>query len=173
MAQQQLVFRPRTAADDRFILGLARRSFARWSRDPERTVASMLAPSARVEVASSSADEDPLGFAVVTFAPLRRPSGPWQARGVARLDAIAVTLSARKQGVGFALVERAEAIGHELGAAVITLMTAESNKRARRLFERAGFLSVVRLPEAYANGEASIEMFKPLAELPARSADRG
>jgi GNAT superfamily N-acetyltransferase len=158
---QRLRFRPRRPEDDTFMLSVGRRVFARWSRDPARSLASMLASKgARAEIVER--DGAPLGFAIVTFARLRRPYGPWREPAVARLDAIAVTPREQSAGVGRALTRRAEAIAREEGAVVMTLMTAEGNAKARRLFSRAGYLAVIRMPDSYVNGDAAIEMFKPV-----------
>jgi ribosomal protein S18 acetylase RimI-like enzyme len=143
------------------MLTVGRRVFARWSRDPGRSLSSMLASrGARAEIVER--DGVPLGFAIVTFERLARPYGPWRTPAVARLDAIAVSPREQNAGVGRALTRRAEAIAREEGAVVLTLMTAESNTKARRLFTRAGFLAVIRMPNSYVNGEAAIEMFKPI-----------
>jgi len=158
---QRLRFRPRTPDDDSFMLSIGRRVFARWSRDPARSLGSMLASrGARAEIVER--DGAPVGFAIVTFARLPRPYGPWREPAVGRLDAIAVAPREQGKGVGRALARRAEAIAREEGGVVMTLMTAEGNVRGRRLFTRCGYLPVIRMPDSYMNGEAAIEMFKPI-----------
>ncbi len=161
---QRLRFRPLRPVDEAFVTALGRRAFSRWSRDAGRSVAAMIAaPGARAEIVEQ--DGEPVGFAIVSFERLGRPFGPWPSPSVARLDAVAVASGAQHKGVGRALTRRAEAIAREGGAVVMTLMTAEGNLRARRMFGRGGFLPVVKLEGSYANGESSIEMFKPLATV--------
>lgn len=162
MRVRELSFRPRTKADDAFIAGLGREVFARWSREPGRSVLSMAAiAGARTEVAVSGGI--PVGFAVVTFDRLGRRFGPWADPRVARLDAIAVLPAAQRRGVGTALLEHIESIANREGGVVMMLMTAQRNLAARRLFRDAGFHGLVELPRAYANGDSAIEMFKAIA----------
>lgn len=162
MRVRELSFRPRAKADDAFIASLGRAVFSRWSREPGRSVLSMAAiAGARTEIAMTSGR--PVGFAIVTFDRLGRRFGPWSDPRVARLDAIAVTPEAQRLGVGAALLEHAESVAAHDGGVVMMLMTAQRNLPARRLFQDAGFQGLVQLPRAYANGDAAIEMFKPIA----------
>lgn len=152
-------FRPKVAADDAFVASIGRRVFARWSRDPARSLASMLSsPRARAEIAEHQGE--PIGFAILTFDTLPRRFGPWPSPTIARLDAIAVAPSLEGRGIGKALLAHAESVGRREGGVVMTLMTAGDNLRARRLFASSGFLPLVQLPRSYANGDAAIEMFK-------------
>jgi len=154
-------FRPRTEEDDVFLLSVGRRVFSAWSRDPARALAAMLVESgARAEVAWVS--EARVGFFIVGLDVLPRPFGPWVRPAVARLDAIAVVPGAQSRGIGRALLVRAEKVATDRGAVVMSLMTASTNGKARKLFSRAGFLSLVTLPRSYANGDAAVEMFKAL-----------
>lgn len=162
MRSQTLSFRPRTKADDAFIVGLGREVFSRWSREPGRSVLSMAAVAGtRTEIATAGGR--PVGFVVVSFERLGRRFGPWTDPTIARLDAIAVSPAAQRRGVGAALLERAEAIASHEGGVVMMLMTAQRNLAARRLFRDAGFFALLQLPREYANGDAAVEMFKAIA----------
>lgn len=162
MRVRELSFRPRAKADDAFIASLGREVFSRWSREPGRSVLSMAAiAGARTEIAVTGGR--PVGFVIVTFDRLGRRFGPWADPRVARLDAIAVAPEAQKRGVGAALLEHAESIATHEGGVVMMLMTAQRNLPARRLFQDAGFQGLSQIPREYANGDAAIEMFKPIA----------
>ena len=121
----------------------------------------MLRAGAHAEIAI--AQHDPIGYFVLSSMELGRPYGPWPTPRIAHLDAIAITPEAQGQRLGRALTRRAEEVAREGGAVVMTLMTAMGNTRARRLFERSGFLPVLRSDGSYANGDAAIKMFKLIA----------
>ncbi len=162
MRARTLSFRPRTKADDAFIVELGREVFSRWSREPGRSVLSMAAiAGTRTEIATAGGR--PVGFVVVSFERLGRRYGPWTDPKVARLDAIAVAPEAQRRGVGAALLEHAEAVASHEGGVVMMLMTAQRNLAARRLFRDAGFSGLLQLPREYANGDAAVEMFKAIA----------
>lgn len=57
----------------------------------------------------------------------------------------AVEPHARGRGVGRALLAAAEAHAREMGRAYMSLMVTEDNAPARRLYERAGFLTERRM----------------------------
>jgi ribosomal protein S18 acetylase RimI-like enzyme len=57
----------------------------------------------------------------------------------AHISVIAVTRAAEGHGVGRALMNHAEQWARERGHSRITLSVFESNRRARALYERAGF----------------------------------
>ena len=143
------------------MLGVGRRVFARWSRDPAVALTAMLrAPYVQAEIAW--VEEARVGFFILGFEPLKREFGPWRRPVASRLDAIAVVPGVQRHGVGRALLDRAEHVARDQGAVVMSLMTASENVGARRLFERAGFLSLTELAESYANGDSAVEMFKAL-----------
>lgn len=50
-----------------------------------------------------------------------------------------VAPSARQQGVTQALLERADRLGYDTGAAFLMLSTATDNQRAQALYERHGY----------------------------------
>lgn len=117
-------------------------------------------PRAFMIVAEEAAQA--IGFAIVEVEALGRPFGPFERPAVARLDAIAVDPGAQRRGVGARLLVEAEREAVERDAVVMTLMTARTNRFARRLFARAGFLALSQVDRAYANGDAAVEMFKAL-----------
>ena len=160
-----LILRPRRASDDGFIYRLSDRIFAAYSHRPTGSMASMLSESDAVAfVADRIADRgaQPVGFFVLGFERLARSFGPWARPAVARLNAIGVEPSLHGRGVGRFLLDRAEAVARDGGAVSLTLMTAESNTRARRLFAGAGFQRTLTLDGAYARGQRGLLLSKPL-----------
>jgi ribosomal protein S18 acetylase RimI-like enzyme len=162
-----LILRPRRAADDASIYRLGDRVFAPYSIHPRGAMASMLAErGARIWVIGERSTGEPpstvVGFFVLGFERLARSFGPWQRPAVARLNAIGVQPDLHGRGVGRLLVEHAEAVARDEGAVSLTLMTAETNARARRLFVSAGFQRLLTLERAYARGQRGIVMSKPL-----------
>jgi len=156
-----LIIRPVTDRDEAFIRALSRRVFATYSRNPARLVGSMLVEDGAFAVVAELGGEA-VGFAVVAFEELAREFGPWKRPTVARLNAIAVHPDAHGRGIGRRLLRRAEEGAKARGAVTMTLNTATTNRRARRLFEPAGYLSVLTLPNNYARGQDAVAMFKPL-----------
>ncbi len=148
-------------SDEAFVFGLSQQVFAVYSIQPIRAMASMLAdPDAAALVAELNGER--AGFFVLSLDALGRPFGPWARPLIARLDAIAVDPDAQGRVVGRFLLEQAEALARARGAVVMSLMTAEKNHPARRLFASAGFLELVRIPVAYARGQTGVAMNKPL-----------
>lgn len=86
-----------------------------------------------VNVAVDSANTV-LGFALVSLRPELLSHEP-----SAHLEAIAVAQSAEGIGVGKALMTVSEETAKAHGAQTITLHVFANNKRARRLYERAGY----------------------------------
>jgi len=103
-----------------------------------------------------------VGFAVLGIERLSRGFGPWRRPAIARVNAVAVRPELQGHGIGRALLARAEAMARAEDAVTLTLMTAEDNAPARRLFVSAGFLPVLTLDQAYRNQQRGIVMFKPL-----------
>ncbi len=156
-----LILRPRRAADDAPIYRLGNRIFAPYSIHPSSAMTTMLAErGARTWVAERSSIM--VGFFVLGFEHLARSFGPWQRPSVARLNAIGVQPDLHGRGVGRLLLEHAEVIARDLGAVSLTLMTAETNVRARRLFAAANFQRLLTLEHAYARGQRGLLMSKPL-----------
>ena len=159
--QAELSFRLRREGDDAFLMKLGRSAFARWSRDPARSIR-MIISNRRAQVVIAERADVPIGFAVIDPVPLGRAFGPWKEPRVARLDAIAVDGKAQRRGVGRALIAETENLARRSGAVVMSLMTASENRAARTLFRSAEYLPLVALPDSYADGDAAIEMFKLL-----------
>jgi ribosomal protein S18 acetylase RimI-like enzyme len=153
--------RPKRATDDAFVLGLSQRVFAAYSRDPLASMSSMLEEHG-AEASIAQIGRTRAGFVLLAYERLPRSFGPWQRPVVARLNAIAVRPDIEGRGIGRALLVAGEEMARAAGAASFWLLTAENNLRARRLFESAGFLPVVRSPTSYARGQAGITMFKLL-----------
>lgn len=157
-----LLLRPRRAADDDFVYRLSDRVFAPYSRAPSGSMASMLAEEGARSVIAERAGK-PVGFYVLGVERLDRPYGPWERPALARLNAIGVLPSLHGRGLGALLLQHAEALARDEESAVsVTLMTAETNARARRLFASAGYASLFVLDHAYAGGQRGIVMTKAL-----------
>ena len=154
--------RPRTPADDGFILGLARLSFSPYSQPPGQSVAAMMSSRAAVTVVAEAGGRL-LGFAVVSFTTLKRPFGPWERPALASLAAIAVREEARGAGVGKALMTEVERAARSRGAVSIHLRTATTNRSAQALFRRSGFQTAVQIEGFYRGGQGAFAMMKVLA----------
>jgi ribosomal protein S18 acetylase RimI-like enzyme len=161
-----LILRPRRPSDDAFIYRLSDRIFAAFSIHPTGAMASMLAEvdgergDSLVRVAQRG--PTPVGFFVLGLERLARSFGPWERPAAARLNAIGVQPDLHGRGVGRFLLDHAEALARGEGAVSLTLMTAETNARARRLFTSAGFHRLLVLDRAYARGQRGIVMSKAL-----------
>ena len=156
-----LAVRPKRAADDNFILALSQQVFAEYSAAPIAAARSMLADEGAA-CAVAEVGQVKVGFVLLSIARLGRELGPWPNPATAYVNAIAVRPNAQGRGVGTRLLDYAEQMARGRGAVVLSLTTADTNGRAQRLFEAAGFLPVLRLPEHYAHGQDAITMFKPL-----------
>lgn len=156
-----ILVRERTSADDYFLADLCDDAFAEWSRDPTSTVFSMLS-SQRATCFVAEMSGEPVGFVVVEMDGLKRPFGPWKSPKIARVDAIAVALEARRTGVGRRLLAAAEAYALREGAVVLRLRTASQNQAAQELFAQGGYIPLFRVPRGYANGDSAIEMIRLL-----------
>ena len=157
-----LVLRPRRPDDDAFIYRLSEVVFAAYSRSPTAALDTMLRePAARVTVAEQAGAA--VGFTVVGIERRDRPFGPWERPALARLNAISVLPGLAGRGLGARLLEHAEIMAEdEEGAVSMTLMTAETNTRARRLFKSAGYSRLFTVEHAYAGGQRGIVMVKAL-----------
>jgi ribosomal protein S18 acetylase RimI-like enzyme len=157
-----LILRPRRPSDDDFIYRLSERVFAAYSLHPTGSMASMLGEAGARSVVAEQAGS-PVGFYVVGFERLGRPFGPWQRPALARLNAIGVLPALHGRGIGGLLLASAEEVARDdEGAVSMTLMTAETNTRARRLFSSAGYSRLFVLDHAYARGQRGIVMTKAL-----------
>jgi ribosomal protein S18 acetylase RimI-like enzyme len=160
-----LILRPRRTSDDAFIYPLSDRIFAAFSTHPTGAMASMLSEGdslVRIAEHRDGRARALAGFFVLGLDRLERSFGPWEHPAVARLNAIGVPPDLHGRGVGRFLLEHAEALARDEGAVSLTLMTAETNARARRLFVSAGFQRLLVLEHAYARGQRGIVMTKVL-----------
>lgn len=80
--------------------------------------------------------------------------------GAAELLAIAVKSGVRGNGVGRALLQRAEARARLRGAQALNLCTAEANVAAAELFLKAGFVRKRWIRRYYKNGQNAVFMSK-------------
>lgn len=76
----------------------------------------------------------------------------------AEIVTLAVTPSARRQGVGQGLVEAATALLVQLGAATLFLEVSADNPAARALYEKLGFTRVGLRKAYYADGSDALVM---------------
>jgi ribosomal protein S18 acetylase RimI-like enzyme len=166
-----LILRPRRPADDGFIYRLSDRIFALYSMHPTGSMAAMLAEAgARAFVCERSAGQgssrgalgQQAGFFVLGFERLAHGFGPWQRPAAARLNAIGVQPDLHGRGVGRFLLDQAEIVAREAGAVSLTLMTAETNVRALRLFLSGGFQHLFVVDRAYARGQRGLVLTKAL-----------
>jgi ribosomal protein S18 acetylase RimI-like enzyme len=155
-----LILRPRRPTDDGFIYRLSDRIFAPYSRQPTGSMASMLSERGALAFVAELPGSPPAGFIVLGFERLTQPYGPWQRPALARLNAIGVQPDLHGRGVGRFLLDRAEGVARDAGAVSLTLMTAETNVRARRLFTGAGFQILFSIEHAYARGQRGLVMTK-------------
>lgn len=156
-----LLLRPRRPSDDDFIYRLSDRIFAAYSIHPTGSMASMIGErDARVVVAEEGRSR--VGFYVLGFERIERPFGPWQRPSLSRLNAIGVLPVLHGRGLGRLLLDHAEALAREEGSVSVTLMTADSNIRARRLFTSSGYAQLFVIERAYARGQRGIVMTKAL-----------
>jgi ribosomal protein S18 acetylase RimI-like enzyme len=155
--------RPRTPADDRFIVALARPSFGRYSMAPEQSIAAMMNGRAALTFVAEAGGR-PVGFAIVSFETLKKQYGPWTCPVLASLDAIAVQEGAQGSGVGKALLAAAERAARAREAVSMHLRTATTNRRAQALFRGAGFQTVVQLGDFYRGEQDAFAMMKLLAK---------
>lgn len=155
--------RPRTPADDRFIVSLARPSFGRYSTAPEQSIAALMGSRSALTLVAEAGGRL-VGFAIVSFEALERPYGPWARPVLASLDAIAVHEHAQGSGVGKVLLAEAERAARAKDAVSMHLRTAATNRRAQALFRRAGFQTAVQIASFYRGGQDALAMMKLLAK---------
>jgi ribosomal protein S18 acetylase RimI-like enzyme len=161
----QLLIRPfRDGVDDAFIQSLGERAFSAYSRGARGARASMVSMLSELGAEAGVAEigRAKVGFAILGVETVAGSFGPFKDPAVVRLNAIAVRADSQGRGVGRGLLVWAEERARALGGVSITLTTAETNLRARRLFELAGFLPVTRLPDTYVGGQTGIAMFKSI-----------
>jgi len=158
----QLLIRPfREGLDDSFVQSLGERAFSAYSRGARASMVSMLSELG-AEAGVAEIGRAKVGFAILGVARVRGEFGPFKDPAIVRLNAIAVRPDSQGRGVGRELLSWAEERARSLGGVSITLTTAETNLRARRLFEASGFLPVTRLHDTYVGGQTGIAMFKAI-----------
>jgi len=171
--------RPATADDRDFLVSLSETAFRPYARNPSVVMLRMMRgrPSAKTAILIAEEvrrgkprSETRLGFAVVVLRELGRPYGPWVDPFVAYLDAIAVRPEKVGRGVGHLLLTHAEDFASAQGAVSMSLLTAESNLPARRLFRSAGYQPILPIDKAYIDEQSGVTMIKPLSDRAPTSA---
>jgi len=84
----------------------------------------------------------------------------------AELLTIAVTRSARRQGLGRSLLMEAMGVAATFGAAAMFLEVGFRNTPARALYVATGFIQVGKRRGSYANGEDALVLRAPLSLTP-------
>jgi ribosomal protein S18 acetylase RimI-like enzyme len=156
-----LYLRPRFATDDLFLEQLSLRLFSPYTAHPDRATLAMVDERDAVTMVAELGGA-PVGFFVVALQRHARAYGPWQKPSLGRLNAIGVVPEHHGRGVGRFLLDEAEATARDKGAVSMTLMTADSNARARRLFVSAGYQQLYMLQRAYLRGQRGLVMTKAL-----------
>jgi ribosomal protein S18 acetylase RimI-like enzyme len=156
-----VVLRKARDEDVDFLVSLSQRVFRTYAEQPGQGMMRML-QSSTTDVIVAASPEERLGFVAVDFVEIAQPFGPWARPVLARLDAIAVRPNIRRRGLGRRLVFHAESIARSRGALAVSLMTAETNHRARRLFEAAGYTMMAPLDDVYIDGQTGVAMLKAL-----------
>ncbi|RCW45046.1 acetyltransferase (GNAT) family protein [Halopolyspora algeriensis] len=90
-------------------------------------------------------DGEPVGVAFATPARTEDRANPQPIPGVAHVSMLAVRPDRWGQGLGRTILEAVQMIAGERGFARAQLWTHESNRRARRLYERLGWRSSKRI----------------------------
>jgi ribosomal protein S18 acetylase RimI-like enzyme len=140
-----ITIRPATRRDREFVLSLAHR-LADFDRPSWRS-AEEIAEGDRRALAEAFDSPNP-DHALFVGELHRRPAGcllMWTIEDYfsggrhAHISVIAITREAEGQGLGRALMQHAEAWARERGHSRITLSVFEGNRRAQKLYERAGY----------------------------------
>ncbi|MBX3206920.1 MAG: GNAT family N-acetyltransferase [Labilithrix sp.] len=153
--------RPARLDDEDFLVALSTRVFRAYTRDAAGAMRRMLGcRTSTISVAEHN--ETRIGFVVVDVQALGRDYGPLKRPKVAHLDAIAVRPNMSSQGVGHKLVAHAEGVARARGAVSMSLLTADTNTGAQRLFLDAGFQVLAPFDDVYADGQRALSMFKAL-----------
>ena len=140
-----IAIRPATETDRTFILSLADR-LADFDRPAWRSAEEIAAGDRRALAGELDAPSEENGLFIATFD--EQPAGcllMWTLEDYftgdrhAHISVIAVTRAAEGRGVGRALMDYAAQWARERGHSRLTLSVFESNRRAQRLYEGAGF----------------------------------
>jgi ribosomal protein S18 acetylase RimI-like enzyme len=157
----EATIRPARLDDEDFLVALSTRVFRAYSHDAARAMRRMIRHrTSAISVAEHG--ETRVGFVVVDIRTLDRDFGPLKCPSVAHLDAIAVRPNMSSQGVGQRLLAHAEATARARGAVSMSLLTAETNTDAQRLFLNAGFQVLASFDDVYVGGQRALSMFKAL-----------
>jgi ribosomal protein S18 acetylase RimI-like enzyme len=153
--------RPARVDDEDFLVALSARVFRAYASDAARAMRRMIR-SRTSEIAVAENSETRIGFVVVRVQSLGRDFGPYKRPSVSHLDAIAVRPNMSSQGIGQRLLAYAENTARAQNAVSMSLLTAETNIDAQRLFRRAGFQVLASFDEVYIGGQRALSMFKSL-----------
>jgi ribosomal-protein-alanine N-acetyltransferase len=119
-----------------------------WSWQPARVLRAIRNPEAAV---IKAIDDEIAGFAIMRFG-----------QEDAHLDLLAVRPAYRRQGVATLMLRWLEKSALTAGVSIIRLELRESNRGARRFYERHGY-SFVRTVDGYYQGrEAALQMARDL-----------
>lgn len=149
-ANTHVVLRPATPADRDFLASLADR-LADFERPAWRTHAEIVDGDRRALF--DALDNPQPGTALFIAERDGVPSGClllWTLEDYfsqqphAHISVVAVTKEAEGTGVGRALMAHAEAWARDRGHASVTLSVFEGNRRAQRVYERAGYTTEMR-----------------------------
>lgn len=157
----EVTIRPAQDEDEDFLISLSARVFRVYAHDAASAMRRMMR-NGKNAIAVAEHNETRIGFAVVAVEALGRDYGPLQRPSVAHLDAIAVRPNMSGQGVGHRLLAYAENLARKRGAVSMSLMTAETNIDAQRLFRSAGFHVVATFDEVYLGSQRGLTMIKAL-----------
>ena len=160
----EATIRPAQVDDDDFLISLSARVFRVYAHDAASAMRRMIKSHASKKSAIAIAENGGtrIGFVVVAVEALGRDYGPLVRPSVAHLDAIAVRPNMAGQGVGHRLLAWAENAARARGAVSMSLLTAETNVDAQRLFRSAGFQVVATFDEVYLGGQRALSMIKSL-----------
>ena len=110
--------------------------------------------TARLTVAETTKDGGVVvGYALVIFR---------SNVALARLYSMAVSPDQRGQGIGRALIERAEELSLDFGTPILRLEVSQKNKDAIRLFKAAGYREFALYPDYYPDHSNALRMEKVL-----------
>jgi ribosomal protein S18 acetylase RimI-like enzyme len=153
-----VALRPAQASDLAALVALENHVFATDRLSPRSFRRFLASPAARVTVAEHAGKL--AGYALVLF----RPGSV-----IARLYSIAVTPEAAGRGVAKALLADAEQAAVARHCHVLRLEVHEENAPAARLYRRAGYRTIERLPRYYADGGTALRLQKRLSTASAAS----
>lgn len=167
LAPLHTTIRPARADDAEFLIALSKRVFRQYLSNAAGVMLRMIRnPACEIAVAEgltrTNGPELRLGFVVVNIKTLDRPFGPWPRPSVAHLDAIAVRPNVSGCGLGRRLLLHAEEIARSREAVSMSLLTAQTNTRAKRLFQGAGYQLLAPFDDVYDDGGAGLAMWKAL-----------